>query len=55
MNRPDEPLAGPRGPRLRLRDLDDRLVPAMAEWVDRLVSRLPSPPDICVGTDTPTQ
>jgi hypothetical protein len=30
---------------MNLRDLDERLVPAMAEWLDRVVKRLPTPPE----------
>jgi hypothetical protein len=30
---------------MSLRDLDERLVPAMAAWLDRLLDRLPTPPE----------
>jgi hypothetical protein len=30
---------------MNLRDLDERLVPAMAEWLDRVLKRLPTPPE----------
>jgi hypothetical protein len=30
---------------MNLRDIDDRLVPAMAEWLDRVLKKLPTPPE----------
>ncbi|MDQ1712918.1 MAG: hypothetical protein QOE45_2368 [Frankiaceae bacterium] len=30
---------------MNLRDLDERLVPALARWLDRVLSKLPSPPE----------